>query len=61
MVHMSQVLNGVRTKGVFSIYKAQYNARGGYVEYQLADVLTGKLHKSGAWVRERDLKLERRG
>ncbi|KAF2129889.1 hypothetical protein P153DRAFT_385121 [Dothidotthia symphoricarpi CBS 119687] len=61
VVHMSQISNGVRTKGVFTVYKAQYNVRGGYVEYQLIDYLTGGMHKNGAWIREKDLKLERRG
>ena len=58
---MSQIIGGVRVKGVFTVYRAQYNAAGAYVEYQLTDTLTGKLHKNGAWIRERDLKLERRG
>lgn len=58
---MSQILNGQRVKGVFTVDKAQYNSRGDYVEYQLLDTLTGSLHKNGAWIREKDLKMERRG
>ena len=58
---MSQILNGQRVKGVFTVNSSQYNSRGGYVEYQLLDILTDKLHKNGAWIREKDLKMERRG
>lgn len=56
---MSQIQNGQRIKGVFTVERSQYNSRGDYVEYQLVDTLTGQ--KSGAWIREKDLKMERRG
>lgn len=61
LVHMSQIMNGQRVKGVFKIQALQYNSRGDYVEYQLRDPLTDTLHRNGAWIRERDLKIERRG
>ncbi|KAH7401362.1 hypothetical protein BKA66DRAFT_450291 [Pyrenochaeta sp. MPI-SDFR-AT-0127] len=61
LVHMSQILNGQRIKGVFTIDALQYNSRGDYVEYQLRDALTEQLHRNGAWIREKDLKLDRRG
>ncbi|KAF1844079.1 uncharacterized protein K460DRAFT_408385 [Cucurbitaria berberidis CBS 394.84] len=61
IVHMPQFLNGQRTKGSFIVDKSQYNSRGGYVEYQLLDPLTGGLHKNGAWIREKELKIERHG
>lgn len=57
---MSQILNNQRVKGVFTVSLSQYNSRGGYVEYQLLDPLTDKLHKNGAWIREKDLKTEKR-
>ncbi|OAL46256.1 hypothetical protein IQ07DRAFT_647864 [Pyrenochaeta sp. DS3sAY3a] len=60
LVHMSQIVNGQRVKGVYTVSVSQYNSRGGYIEYQLLDALTEKLYKNGAWVREKDLKIERR-
>jgi hypothetical protein len=42
-------------KVVFSIFGLGYN-RGGWVEYQLVDELTGSLYRHGAYVRERDLR-----
>lgn len=57
---MSQIMNGVRTKGIYQIYKSQYNSRGGFVEYQMLDPLTGQKHKHGAWFRENLLRLEKR-
>jgi hypothetical protein len=54
MVHMSQLTNGAMVKGTFTVSKTRANA-GGYPEYQLTDVLTGKPY-NGGWVREKFLK-----
>jgi hypothetical protein len=54
MVHMTQIANGAMVKGVFTVSKPR--APAGYPEYQLTDVLTGKLYNGGAWVRESKLK-----
>ena len=55
--------NGERRKGVFTVWQSQYNSRGGFFEYQLLDVLTQRLHQNNnsGWVREKELKVERRG
>jgi hypothetical protein len=55
MVHMSQIANGAMVKGTFTVSRPRANP-GGYPEYQLTDMLTGKLYNNGAWVREKNLK-----
>jgi hypothetical protein len=50
-----------RIKGTYQVYQSQYNAQRGFTEYQLVEPLTGRLVKNGVWIRERDLKMERRG
>lgn len=52
---MAVIQGGARVKGVFRIHKLLYN-RGGWVEYQLKEDLTGQLYRHGAAVREKDLK-----
>ncbi|KAJ4300762.1 hypothetical protein N0V90_002850 [Kalmusia sp. IMI 367209] len=58
-VHMSLIENGARTKGSFTISKGRLHPSG-YWEYQLADS-NGTLYKNGAWIREKELRIERRG
>ncbi|KAF2469347.1 uncharacterized protein BDR25DRAFT_371893, partial [Lindgomyces ingoldianus] len=59
-VHISIVQSGVRTKGTFKIAKGRLNKSKSYWEYQLEDS-NGQPYKNGAWIREKDLKMERRG
>ncbi|KAL6707393.1 hypothetical protein ACN47E_004172 [Coniothyrium glycines] len=59
IVHMSLVTNGQRSRGQYTILDRRYNGRGGYVEYQLIGTLTQQLF--GSWVREKDLKIDKRG
>jgi hypothetical protein len=54
LVHKSVFANGMRSKGVYTIYKSRFNAQGRFVEYQLKNVYTDKV--DGSWTRERDLK-----
>ncbi|OCK80679.1 hypothetical protein K432DRAFT_404511 [Lepidopterella palustris CBS 459.81] len=56
-VHMTLIAGGVRTKGVFTIHSSQ--SQRSYWEYQLKDG-KGYLYNNGAWVREKNLKLEKR-
>ena len=56
---MSIIEGGVRTKGIFTIAKARYNSAKAFHEYQLLD-RNGQSYLRGAWVRERDLRLEQK-
>lgn len=56
-IHMTAIVNGVRMKKNFTVYKSQVNYSRSYWEYQLKDS-SGALYNNGAWVRERDLKTE---
>ena len=56
---MSIIEGGVRMKGTFSVAKSRYNGAKAFHEYQLLDP-NGQLYQRGAWVRERDLRLEKR-
>ncbi|KAF2501298.1 hypothetical protein BU16DRAFT_555791 [Lophium mytilinum] len=58
-IHMTAIVNGVRMKKNFTVYKSQVNWSRSYWEYQLKDS-SGALYNNGAWVRERDLKTESR-
>ncbi|KAF2278299.1 uncharacterized protein EI97DRAFT_250235 [Westerdykella ornata] len=58
-VHMSIIENGIRRKGTFKIHKGRYNGTGGFWEYQMLED-GSRLYNNGAWVREKDLKLEKR-
>ncbi|EDU45866.1 hypothetical protein PtrSN002B_010100 [Pyrenophora tritici-repentis] len=53
LVHKPAIVNGKRTKIVYTIYASRYNP-GGYTEYQVTNVYTNKLE--GVWIREKDLK-----
>ncbi|KAJ4405077.1 hypothetical protein N0V91_005439 [Didymella pomorum] len=55
LVHMGVIQGGQRVKGNFTVHRKMYN-RGGWVDYQLIDELTGQLYRHGAGVREKDLK-----
>jgi hypothetical protein len=55
---MAIIDRGVRTKGVFKVHKARLHSSRAYVEYQLFES-DGLLLNNGAWVRERDLKMEK--
>ncbi|KAJ4319368.1 hypothetical protein N0V94_003958 [Neodidymelliopsis sp. IMI 364377] len=57
MLHMAVIANGRRVKGDFRVHALVYN-RGGWVDYQLIDELTGQLYRHGAGVREKDLKAQ---
>ncbi|KAF2466509.1 uncharacterized protein BDR25DRAFT_75836 [Lindgomyces ingoldianus] len=59
-VHMSMIQSGVRTKGTFKVAKGRLNKSKSYWEYQLEDG-DGRPYKNGAWIREKDLKMEKRG
>ncbi|KAF2868966.1 hypothetical protein BDV95DRAFT_609224 [Massariosphaeria phaeospora] len=59
VVHMAMIANGVRTKGTFSVSKARRHSSGAFYEYQLQDGY-GNPYKNGAWVREKDLRLEQK-
>lgn len=54
-MHMGVIQGGQRVKGNFTVHRKMYN-RGGWVDYQLIDELTGQLYRHGAGVREKDLK-----
>ena len=56
---MSLVNNGQRVRGQYTVLDRRYNSQGGYVEYQLMGALTQQLYPT--WVREKDLKLDKRG
>lgn len=58
-VHMTVIANGARTKGTFIISSCRVNRSRQYWEYQLKDS-QGCLYSGGAYVREKNLKLERR-
>ncbi|KAF2263480.1 hypothetical protein CC78DRAFT_533907 [Lojkania enalia] len=60
VVHMSLTENGTRTKRSLTVVRSQYNTTGRYYEYQLEDT-HGVLYKGGAWIRERDLRIEKLG
>lgn len=55
---MSVIENGIRKKGTFTIRKAQYNTSGEFYEYQLTD--SGQVYSGGAWIRENNLKLNKK-
>lgn len=59
MVHMSIIEGGIRTKGVFTVAKGRLHPSGSYYEYQLVDA-RGSLYKNGAWIREKQLRMEKR-
>lgn len=54
-MHMGVIQGGARVKGVFKVHKLIYN-RGGWVDYQLIEDISGQLYRHGAGVREKDLK-----
>jgi hypothetical protein len=56
---MTVIANGVMTKGTFIISSCRVNRSKQYWEYQLKDS-QGCLYSDGAYVREKNLKLERR-
>lgn len=60
IVHRSEIVNGVRTKGTYTVVKARRHSSGAYYEYQLVDS-SNQPYKNGAWVREKDLRMEKRG
>ena len=47
----------MQSKVTLTVYKARYNAQRGFYEYQLVDDAK-KPYKNGAWVREKDLRIE---
>jgi hypothetical protein len=58
-IHMTIKENGAARRAVLAVRRARFSQSGGYWEYQLG---VGKeLYGKGVWVRERDLKLERKG
>ncbi|KAF2799522.1 hypothetical protein K505DRAFT_321123 [Melanomma pulvis-pyrius CBS 109.77] len=59
LVHMSLVESGVRKKGTFTVGKGRLHASKAFFEYQLVDG-DGRLYKNGAWIREKDLRLEKK-
>ncbi len=59
MVHMSIIECGIRTKGIFTVAKGRLHPSGAYYEYQLLDT-GGSSYKNGAWIREKQLRLESR-
>ncbi|KAF2023892.1 hypothetical protein EK21DRAFT_118344 [Setomelanomma holmii] len=61
IVHAALKIGNDRVKGSFQIYQSQYNSERAYTEYQLLDPYKGTLVNNGAWIRERDLRMERRG
>ncbi|OCL02526.1 hypothetical protein AOQ84DRAFT_382594 [Glonium stellatum] len=58
-VHMTIIANGARTKGIFTISGCRVNNSKRYWEYKLKDS-KGYPYSGGVYVREKDLKLERR-
>ncbi|KAF9700891.1 hypothetical protein EKO04_000315 [Ascochyta lentis] len=54
-VRMPLIQDGVRVKGLFTIYRTTLNTRGDF-EYILTDNPTGQLYRNGATVREMDIK-----
>ncbi|KAF2177834.1 hypothetical protein K469DRAFT_601474, partial [Zopfia rhizophila CBS 207.26] len=59
-VHMSIIQSGARTKGTFTVLKSRLHSSKAYYEYQLVDS-DGRAYKNGAWIREKDLKMDKRG
>lgn len=59
-MHKNESVNGVLGKVVFTVHKSHWNSKGFY-EYQIVRKGETVLHKEGAWIRERDLKMESRG
>lgn len=55
---MALIERGERTKGIFKVARSRLNKKGDFIEYQLEDG-QGNPFKNGAWIREKDLKLER--
>ncbi|KAF2001670.1 hypothetical protein P154DRAFT_575017 [Amniculicola lignicola CBS 123094] len=58
-VHMSVIQSGVRTKGTFTVLRGRLHASKAFYEYQLLE--GGQPYRGGAWIREKDLRLEKRG
>ena len=58
-VHMTVIENGIRKKGTYTVYEIGTNSAG-FVQYQLEES-KGKLFNGGKWVREGDLKMDKRG
>ncbi|KAF2789868.1 hypothetical protein K505DRAFT_365228 [Melanomma pulvis-pyrius CBS 109.77] len=58
-VRMSIIANGTRKKGTFVVGESRCHASGAYWEYRLVDA-DGTLYKNGAWIREKDLRLEKK-
>ena len=56
---MSVVQSGIRTKGTYTVAKGRLHSSKAYYEYQLLDD-SGSPYKNGAWIREKDLKMEKR-
>jgi hypothetical protein len=54
---MSIVEHGTRRKGTFTVVKTHYNRSRDFYEYQLSDGF--RLYDGGAWVREKELRLEK--
>jgi hypothetical protein len=56
---MSITEGGIRTKGIFTVARGRLHPSGAYYEYQLVDAV-GTSYKNGAWIREKQLRLESR-
>ncbi|KAF2106420.1 hypothetical protein BDV96DRAFT_654803 [Lophiotrema nucula] len=56
-VHTSRSEGGMQSKVNLTVYKARYNASRGFYEYQLVDDAK-RPYKNGAWIREKDLRIE---
>ncbi|KAH7095571.1 hypothetical protein FB567DRAFT_32762 [Paraphoma chrysanthemicola] len=61
IVHAALLIGNDRIKGTFQVYQSQYNRERAVFEYQLVDPYRGTIVKNGAWIRERDLRIEKRG
>lgn len=56
---MALMERGTRTKGIFTVSTGRLHSSRAYWEYQLVDA-EGRPFRNGAWIREKDLKTERR-
>jgi hypothetical protein len=57
---MSIIDGGIRIKGIFIVTRGRLHRSGSYYEYQLKDSASGSAHNNGAWIREKQLRTEKR-
>jgi hypothetical protein len=59
-VRISELVGSMRVRGSYQVHKIRWSKSKGYNEYQLIEPLTQVLHNNGAWIREKEIRRDRR-